>query len=361
MTDVPIANPVVSQDAKERVTDVLESGMLADGDMVRAFEAEFADYIGVEHAVATSSGTTALHAMLEASGIGDGDVVLTTPFSFIASANAVRHAGAEVAFADVREDTYNLDPAPVRDVLTERDDVTALLPVHLYGLPADMGQFKDIAREHDLTLVEDAAQAHGGMFQGRMVGSLGDAAAFSFYPTKNMTTGEGGMIVTDDDDIASLAEKLVNHGRDGPYEHSTVGYNYRMTNVNAAIGRSQLERLPGWLDRRRANATRLTAGLIEIEDIHTPCVPSGRTHAYHQYTIRTEQRERVKTHLDRAGIGYGTYYPKPIPKQRPYREHNSHPVSERLSENVLSLPVHPTVDDTDVQCIVTAIREAMVT
>jgi len=350
MTEIPIADPQVSEAAKEAVCDVLESGMLADGEVVREFEDEFAEYVGVDHAVATSSGTTALHAMLEAAGIGEGDVVLTTPFSFISSANAIKHAGSEVAFADVRRDTFNLDPDAVRDVLAERDDVTALMPVHLYGLPADMDAFRSIAREYDLQLFEDAAQAHGAEYDGGMVGSLGDAGAFSFYPTKNMTTGEGGMITTDDDEIAERVRRLVDHGRSGRYEHVEVGYNYRMTNMQAAIGREQLERLPEWIRIRRRNAEVLTETL-STTDVLTPLTPDDLTHAYHQYTVRTDDRQSVTDRLSNNGIGYGIYYPVTIPEQPAYNHPGKYEQAQSLSQSVLSLPVHPGVTESDSQTI----------
>ncbi|WP_436911318.1 DegT/DnrJ/EryC1/StrS family aminotransferase [Halosimplex marinum] len=359
MSDIPIANPVVSERAKSAVADVLDSGMLADGEEVRAFEREFASYVGTDHAVATSSGTTALHAMLEAAGVGEGDVVLTTPFSFIASANAVRHAGAEVAFADVRRETFNLDPAAVREVLARRDDVTALLPVHLYGLPADVEAFRSIAAEHDLLLLEDAAQAHGATYGGDRAGSLGDAAAFSFYPTKNMTTAEGGIVTTDDPEIAERARRLVDHGRTGSYEHAEVGYNYRMTNVHAAIGRDQLERLPGWVEQRRANADRLSAALADVDGVAVPTVPDGRTHSFHQYTVRTDRRSTLQEALDAAGIGYGVYYPRPIPDQPAYDGDGDWPIARELSETALSLPVHPQVSGADVDRIAEEVATAL--
>ncbi|RXK47437.1 DegT/DnrJ/EryC1/StrS family aminotransferase [Halorientalis pallida] len=357
---IPIANPQVSEAAKEAVCDVLDSGMLADGEVVREFESAFADYVGVEHAVATSSGTTALHAMFEAAGVGEDDVVLTTPFSFISTANAVKHAGAEVTFTDVRLDTCNLDPTAVRETLAERDDVTALMPVHLYGLPADMEEFREIAREHDLLLFEDAAQAHGASYNGEMVGSIGDAGAFSFYPTKNMTTGEGGMITTDDEALAERARRLIDHGRVSGYEHAEIGYNFRMTNIQAAIGRDQIDRLPDWIDRRRENAARLTGELAGIDDVETPTIPADRTHAFHQYTIRTEHRERIQAALDAASIGYAVYYPVPIPAQPAYDQLGEYPVASDLSERVLSLPVHPQVTAEDVDAIAGAVQRAEV-
>lgn len=359
---IPIANPVISEDAKAAVREVLDSGMLADGEVVRAFESEFADYVGVEHAVATANGTAALHTMLEAAGIGDGDVVVTTPFSFVASANAIRLAGAEPAFADIDPATYNLDPDAVRSVVKERRDVTAIMPVHLYGLPAEMDAFQGLAEEHGLMLFEDAAQAHGGTYRGEPVGSIGDAGAFSFYPTKNMTTAEGGMITTDDDDLADRARKLVNHGRVDKYEHEFVGYNYRLTNVGAAIGREQLRRLPDWVECRRKNAAALTDALDERPGVVTPTVPDNRAHAFHQYTIAIEDRTQAKAVLDDHGIGYGVYYPNTIPDQPAYQDLPDDPEipNAKLAANrVLSIPVHPNVAEDDVTAIARAIEDAV--
>lgn len=352
---IPIANPVISESAREAVTDVLKSGAIADGEEVRAFEREFADYIGVDHAVATSSGTTALHAMLEAAGIGTGDAVVTTPFSFISSANAVLHADGTPLFGDINIETYNLDPETVRERVKERDDIAAIMPVHLYGLPAAMEEFRSIAETHDLLLFEDAAQAHGATVQGERVGKIGDAAAFSFYPTKNMTTGEGGIITTDDADLAERARRLIDHGRTGGYRHSEVGYNYRMTNIQAAIGRDQLERLPGWVRERQANAKILTDRLDRVENVQTPSVPEQCDHAYHQYTIRVPDRDHVIDVLKHRGVGYGIYYPMSIPEQPAYDRTVECPTTDKASKVVLSLPVHPSVSPDDIDAIVEAV------
>ena len=354
---VPIAAPEVSAAAKEAVVEVLDSGMIADGEHVRQFESAFADYVGTEHAVATSSGTTALHAMLEAAGIGADDVVITSPFSFISSANAIKHAGAEPVFADVDPETFNLDPMAARDVLEQREDITAIMPVHLYGLPADMDAFRELAAEFGLQLFEDAAQAHGAKSSDYKTGSLGDAAAFSFYPTKNMTTGEGGMITTDDTEIAERARQVINHGRSGAYEHEFIGYNYRMTNMQAVIGEDQLDRLPRWIEQRRKNAAQLTRQLKTVSDIRTPSVPSDRTHAFHQYTIVTEDRATVQSSLEASNVGYGVYYPKTIPDQPAYGRKSDIPIARRLTDTVLSLPVHPQVTDDDINEVVRAIRD----
>jgi dTDP-4-amino-4,6-dideoxygalactose transaminase len=293
--------------------------------------------------------------MLEAAGIGEGDVVVTSPFSFISSANAIKHAGAEPVFADVDAETFNLNPKSTRELIVERDDITAIMPVHLYGLAAEMDAFRELASEFGLKLFEDAAQAHGGTYDGEMLGSLGDAAAFSFYPTKNMTTGEGGMITTDDDEIAKRARQVINHGRSGSYEHEFVGYNFRMTNIQAVIGYDQLERLPEWVSNRRENARRLTEVLRTVEGIKPPVVPDNLMHAFHQYTVRTKHRDQLQGKLDDAEIGHGVYYPKLIPDQPAYGRSASYPVAESLSNRVLSLPVHPKIDSNDIDLIIDAI------
>ncbi len=358
---IPIADPELGAREKERVEQVIDSGQLADGPEVRAFEAEFAEFCGTAHGVATTNGTTALHTACEALGLGPGDTVVTTPFSMVASANAIRLAGADVAFADIDPQTYNIDPHAVEEVVRERD-VDALMPVHLYGLPAAMDHLRDIADEHDLLLIEDAAQAHGAEFDGERVGTLGDAACFSFYPSKNMTTGEGGMVVTNDEAVADRAASFANHGRnpDGPaYEHRGVGQNYRMTSVLAAIGRVQLDRLPEYNETRRANATRLTEELPD--GLTTPVEPSNRKHVYHQYTVRSEDRDALAETLDAADIGSGIYYPIPIHEQPAYSGvERSLPVAERASEEVLSLPVHPNLSPSDLTDIVNAIAAEVV-
>jgi perosamine synthetase len=352
---IPIANPDIGDEEHSRVSDVLDSGMLADGPVVREFEDEFAQYCGVDHGVATSNGTTALHAAFEALGLGDGDRVLTSPFSFIASANSIRLSGAEPVFADIDPGTYNLDPDAVEATIREYDgDVDAILPVHLYGLPANMPRLAEVADEYDCWLVEDAAQAHGARIDGERVGSFGDAACFSFYPTKNMTTGEGGMVVTDDEAIADRTAQFVNHGRTGggAYAHAEVGHNFRMTSIAAAIGRAQLEKLDDYIEMRRANAARLTEGLGQ-SSVQTPDEPDEYTHVYHQYTIRTANRDELQKTLQERNIGYGVYYPTPIHEQPAYDEMNvSAPHAERATKEVLSLPVHPMLNEDDIDRII---------
>ncbi|WP_101298255.1 DegT/DnrJ/EryC1/StrS family aminotransferase [Halegenticoccus soli] len=358
---IPIADPDIGDAELKGVVDVLESGMLADGDVVREFEDRFAEYCGTEYAVATSNGTTALHAALVAAGIGEGDTVVTTPFSFVATANTIHFAGATPLFADVDPATYNLDPRSVEEVARERGgDVDAILPVHLYGLPAEMDRLREIADEYDATLVEDAAQAHGAEYRGRRAGSLGDAACFSFYPTKNMTTGEGGIITTDDEEIARAAASFVNHGRgpDGGYAHVDHGHNFRMTNLAAAIGLGQLDRLDEFVEARRANAAALTDRLDETPAI-APVEPDDRRHAYHQYTVRCGNRDAVRDALGERGVGSAVYYPTPIHRLEAFEwyEGPAAPVGDAVAEQVLSLPVHPKLSKGDLETIGDAVSE----
>ncbi len=319
---ITIAQPLLDETEITRVGDVIRSGTIADGPEVRKFEREFAAYCDTAHGIATSNGTTALHAALSSLGIGVGDRVLTTPFSFIATANAIKHVGAEPVFADIDPTTYNLDPDSARDVATETQ-VDAIIVVHLYGLPAEMDAFVELADDLEVPLIEDAAQAHGARYDGQPVGTFGDAACFSFYPTKNMTTGEGGIVLTDQPRLAERVRQFINHGREqtGTYEHSTVGYNFRMTSLAAAIGRVQLERLPGFVDRRRENATRLSAGLSDT-DLVLPVESPPAKHAFHQYTVRVRSHDRtaLADHLADHDIGSGVYYPTCIHDQPAYDE-----------------------------------------
>lgn len=355
---ISIANPDIGEAEANRVTDVLESGMLADGPVVREFESQFAQYCETAHAVATSNGTTALHAAIEALGLGEGDRVITTPFSFIASSNAIRLAGAEPVFADIDPHSYTLDPEAVRAAIEAEDgDVDAILTVHLYGLPSDMGALREIADEYDLWLIEDAAQAHGASVDGEPVGSIGDVGCFSFYPTKNMTTGEGGMIVTDTDAVAERAKRYVNHGRTSGYEHAEVGHNFRMTSIAGALGLAQLEKLPAYTEQRRENAALLNEGLIGTS-VTVPVEPEGRKHVYHQYTIRTDERDALQEHLDAHDIGYGVYYPTCIHNQQAYSAvTKTAPNAEQAAREVLSLPVHPKVSAEDIETIVEVIED----
>ena len=357
---IHIAEPDIGSRERERVDAVLESGMLAAGAEVDAFEREFAHVAGTDHAIATSNGTTALHAALIGLGIGPGDRVLTTPFSFVASANAARLCGAAPLFADVDPATFTLDPHAVERTLRREVEVDALLVVHLYGLPAKLDHLVELAAEYDLALIEDAAQAHGATFRGEPVGSFGDVGCFSSYPTKNVTTGEGGMITTDREDVARRAARFVNHGRPidgtGAYEHLDVGHNFRLTNIAAAIGRVQLEKLERYVETRRANAAFLDAALAS-HPVEPPIEPAYAGHVYHQYTVRADDRDGLASHLDANGVDTGVYYPTPIHRLPAYDgDAFDLPVAEAAADEVLSLPVHPGLSETDLTTIETAIQ-----
>ena len=355
---VDIADPEIGDAEHRAVERVLDSGQLAAGDEVDAFEREFASFCDSRDAVATSNGTTALHAALSALDLPVGTQVVTTPFTFIATANAIRFAGYQPVFADIDPETFALDPDRVEQAIEEHEDVSAIVPVHLYGLPADMPALREVADAHDCYLVEDAAQAHGALNGDDPVGTYGDAATYSFYPTKNMTCGEGGMVTTDDHELADRIRSFIDHGRTtgGSYEHARVGHNFRLTDLGAAIGRAQLERLPDYNAARRENA-RLYDEALADTPLVTPTEPDDRRHVYHQYTIRTDRRDQLREHLADNDVGTGVYYPTPIHHQPPYDYvDRDYPVAERLSAEVLSLPVHPKVDASDVETVVEAIE-----
>lgn len=358
---IPIARPVISENEKRRVLAVLDSGMLVAGAQVRAFEAAFAAYLGVEHAVATSSGTTALQVALEALRIGPGDRVVTTPFTFVATSNAILHAGAVPVFVDVDPVTYSLDPGAVEQAA--RDGARALLCVHLYGLPCDLGPLLEIRKRHGILLIEDCAQAHGAKYREQKVGTFGDAAIFSFYPSKNMTTGEGGMVVTGDAETAHRARLLVNVGQNGSteYVYEAIGYNYRMTDIAAALGLGQLERLDDLNAARRAHARQLTEAFTGLPWLTPPAEPAGHLHVYNQYTIRASRgRDALARHLTAAGIGHRVYYPSLIPDAPAYVRlgfGGDYPVAAALTREVLSLPVHPALEDGDLVRIVEAVSD----
>ncbi|HEV8252239.1 MAG TPA: DegT/DnrJ/EryC1/StrS family aminotransferase, partial [Candidatus Limnocylindria bacterium] len=314
----------------------------------------FADFIGVQHAVATSSGTTALHLALLASEVGPGDEVITVPFTFFASASAVLFTGARPVFVDVDESSFNIDVAQIEAAITPA--TRAILPVSLYGQPADLPAIAEIAERRGLALVEDAAQSHGAAVGDRRSGSWG-AGCFSFYPTKNMTTGEGGMVTTSDPAVADRARLLREHGMRVRYQHEMVGYNFRMTDVHASIGLGQLPKLPVYNARRRAIAARYDR---ELQGVITPRVQPGMTHVYHQYTLRVNRRDEFVERLKERGVGTGVYYPIPVHRQKPFLAlgyaDQRFPVSERLAEEVLSIPVHPSLTDDEVEAVIAAVN-----
>lgn len=348
---IPLAKPLIGDEERAAVDRVMRSGMIAQGPEVTAFEEEFSTLVAGRHCIAVNSGTTALHLGMEAAGIGAGDEVIVPSFSFAATANSVRLTGAEPVFVDIEPGSFCLDPAAAAAAVTER--TVAVMPVHLYGHPAAMNEILSLANRNGLLVVEDAAQAHGAALDGRPVGAFGRVAAFSFYPTKNMTTGEGGMVVTDDAGVARKVRLLRNQGMERRYHNEIVGYNARMTDIAAAIGRVQLGRLPGWNKARQANATALDR---QLETVQVPPVAKGATHVYHQYTVRSDRRNDLLQQLEERRVGAGVYYPVPIHRLPSFDLHLDLPETERAAGEVVSLPVGPHLTDADLRGVAEAVN-----
>ncbi|WP_273116580.1 DegT/DnrJ/EryC1/StrS family aminotransferase [Actinomyces dentalis] len=366
---IPAARPLIGAEERAAVDAVLAGGMVVQGPQVAAFEEEFsARVVGGAHCVAVNSGTSAQHLAALASGAGaDREAEVIVPsFTFAATANSVAITGARPVFADIDPVTFTLDPASVEAAVTER--TIAIEVVHLYGLPADMPKILDIARRHGLAVWEDCAQAHAAAIGDEPVGAFGAWGSFSFYPTKNMTSLEGGMVSTADAELARRVRLLRNQGMERQYANEVVGLNNRMTDVAAAVGRVQLTRLAGWTAARRANAAALDAGLADAPGVVTPHVPPGYTHVYHQYTIRLEgasaaERDEVARVLrEQWRIGTGVYYPIPnhrLPSLAPYAPGVDLPGTERAARECLSLPVHPSLSEADLERIVRAVGAAV--
>lgn len=347
---IPISAPFIGEEEKKAVLAVLESGMLVQGPRVAELEARFARLCGTRHAVATSSGTTALYLALLANGVGPGDEVITSPFTFVASVNAILYTGARPIFADIDEATFNIGPEQIEAAFTPR--TKAIMPVHLYGLMADMDPIVAIAERHGLAVVEDAAQAVGATYRDRSAGSFG-TGCFSLYATKNAMAGEGGIVTTDDDTVADRVRLLRSHGMRQRYQYETLGYNFRLSDLHAAIGVAQMDRVAEFTEARERNAAYLSQ---TITSVRTPSSPSGRRHVWHQYTIRVSHMDRDEAvrRLTEAGVGTGIFYPAPVtafPHVRAVTGGADVPVAERIAREVISLPVHPRLRDEDLQRI----------
>ena len=351
---VPAAKVLIGDEERAAVDRVLRSGMIAQGPEVAAFEQEFAaEIVGGRTCVAVNSGTSGQHLGLLAAGVGPGQEVIVPSFTFAATANSVALTGATPVFADIDPATFNLDADAVAAAVTDR--TVGIMPVHLYGQPADMTRLGEVARRHDLQVFEDAAQAHAATWQGRPVGTFGTFAMFSLYPTKNMTSGEGGMVSCATDELARMVKLLRNQGMERRYENEVVGFNCRMTDVHAAIGRVQLSRLAGWTKQRQENAAFLDANLSGVV---VPPVAAGATHVYHQYTIRVpEDRDGFAAALqEQYGIGSGVYYPIPNHRLPSFGLTLDLPETERAAREVLSLPVHPSLSQDDLERVVEAVN-----
>ncbi|KXA91430.1 aminotransferase DegT [candidate division MSBL1 archaeon SCGC-AAA259A05] len=360
---IPIANVELSDDEIEAAVGVLESGYLRQGPKTEEFEKKFADKVGADHAVAVSSGTAALH-MAYLALLDEGGDVLVPSFSHISTASMVAFSGGRPVFCDLDPRTFTLDPESAEERITE--DTTTIVPVHLFGNAADVDALRDLAEDRDLTVIWDAAQAHGTEYRGRDVGSFDDAVCYSFYPTKNMTTGEGGMITTNDGELAEELRLLREHGQTEKYYHPKLGLNYRMTDVEAAVGIKQLEKLDDFVDRRRENADYLMEKLSEVDGVIPPRVEEGAKHSYHQYTILLDPEELECTRdefiedLDDRGIGAAVHYPRPLHKQPIFQDLYGDvtlPVSEDIAERILSLPVYPSLEKGDLEKVVDAVAE----
>ena len=347
---IPISKPEIGKEEIAAVTRVLESGMLAQGEVVEEFEDKFAAYIGTDYAIATNSGTSALHTALAAQGIKEGDEVITTAFSFFATASCVLMQNATPVFVDIDPKTYNIDPALIEAKISDR--TKAIIPVHLYGQPCEMREIRDIAKANNLAVIEDAAQAHGAEYKAKKVGAIGDIGVFSFYSTKNIITGEGGMITTDNEEIAERARLIRNHGQSRSYFHDCLGYNYRMTNIAAAIGLVQLNKIDTLSLRRMSNARYYSEQL----NVKKPFVSPNVKHVFHQYTIRVKDRDKFQAHLERNGVGYGIYYPVPLPSQPLFDSNEFFEVAELASKEVISIPVNPSLKRVDVEKVVKVVN-----
>jgi perosamine synthetase len=363
---IPISVVDLGPEVEAGVLEVLRSGVIAQGPRVAEFERRFADLTGVAHAVAVNNGTTALVAALEVLDLQPGDEVLTSPFTFVATLNAILESGARVRFADIRTDDFCLDADSVQAQVGERTKV--LMPVHLYGQPADMTTLGPIADAAGAMLVEDAAQAHGARIDGRGAGSFG-LGCFSFYATKNITTGEGGMVTTDDDRLADRLRVLRNQGMRARYEYEVAGHNYRMTDLQAALALPQLDRYAEQVARRSANAATLNAALAGVVGLVTPHQLPGREHVWHQYTVllpadRASDRQQIVAALNDRGVAAGVYYPRLVHDYACYRDHpdvvvEPTPVADDVARRCLSLPVHARLTDTDVDTVASSLLEVL--
>jgi dTDP-4-amino-4,6-dideoxygalactose transaminase len=357
MNRIPISKPNITDAEKAAVMEVMESGFLAQGPRTALFEEKFASLCNVKYAIAVSNGTCALQIALLANDIGPGDEVITTPFTFMATANAIIFTGAKPVFVDIEPETFNIDPDLIEAAITPK--TKAILPVHLYGHMCDMDRIQAIADHYNLKIIEDACQSVKAYHKGKYAGSYG-TGTFSFYATKNLMTGEGGMITTDNDEVAEKCRLIRSHGMKQRYYHDIVGYNFRMMDLQAAIGLAQLDRLEAMMVRRRFNAQYLNQ---HIETVTTPIVKKGCEHVWHQYTVKVNggrNRDDVVKSLNEAGIDVGIYYPVPVHKQKSMQgfiDKVTMPVSEKMAMQVLSLPVHPLLSDEDLDRIVTEVNK----
>jgi perosamine synthetase len=367
---IRINQPSIGKEEIDAAVEVLKSGILTEksgmGPKVLEFEKDFARYVGAKHAVALNTGTAALHSAVLVAGVKPGDEVIIPSFTFHATAEVVLMTGAEPVFADIDPDTYTITAETVEAVMTRNTKV--IMPVHLYGLPADLDPLKKLARERGLTLIEDAAQAHGAEYDGSKIGSIGDMTCFSMYAGKNMTTGEGGMVTTNDDDYSEKLRMIRSHGEERPYWPTTVGNNYRMTELLAAVGIAQLRKLPSFLERRRKNAQFFGEKLGMLGKVVVPKEPERRRSAWYLYTLRLRganagKRNKVVEKLRSRNIEAAVYYESPLHLLPLYRERSTSrrplPETEKACRQVFSLPVHPRLTDSELEYIFDTLKRVL--
>ncbi|MCK4718954.1 MAG: DegT/DnrJ/EryC1/StrS family aminotransferase, partial [Thermoplasmata archaeon] len=355
---ITIAKPYIGEEEKKAVMEVLDSGMLAQGPRVKKLEEMFTEYTGAAGTVAASSGTSSLHLSLLALGVGPGDEVITTPFTFFASASSIAMCGGKPVFADIQRDSFNIDPKSIEENITPK--TKGIMPVHLYGQSADMDEIMKIAKEHDLFVLEDACQAHGAAYKGKKVGIIGDMGTFSLYPTKNMMAGEGGLITSNDEGLLEKVRLLRDHGSPVRYQHTVLGYNFRMTDICAAIAGVQLGRLEGFNKTRRENARLLNEQLEGVPGLTTPEIRQDRYHVFHQYGLVVEDdhplsRDALVDRLRENGVGARGAYPSPLYAQEVFRHvpfgGGDCTVCEEVLPRIIEVPIHPLVSPDDIKYI----------
>ncbi len=368
---IRINQPFLGKEEIDSAVEVLRTGVLTDksgmGPRVLEFERSFAKYVGSKHAVAVVNGTAALHSALLAADVRPGDEVIIPSFTFVGAVNAVVLAGATPVFADIDKDNYCMRPESVEECVTRK--TKAIIPTDLYGLPCDLKSVVDIAKSKDLTVIEDAAQAHGAQYDGKRVGSVSDMTCFSFYAAKNLTTGEGGMVTTNDDEYAQALRMIRSHGEQRPYWTVRLGHNYHMTEIAAAIGQAQLRKLPGFLEKRRKNAELATQKLEMTGKLLLPKEPDGRKHGWYVYTVRLRgvnaaKRNKIVDRLWNKNIEAAVYYSTPVHSTPFYRDSNLArkgrlPETEKASRQVFSLPVHPRLGEDDMDFVADTLRKAI--
>jgi dTDP-4-amino-4,6-dideoxygalactose transaminase len=350
--NILLAKPLIGRNEKRAVQRVLKSGNLAQGPVVAEFESSFSKFVGDRDCVAVNSGTSGLVTAVMSLGIGQGDEVIVPSFTFAASANSIALCGAKPIFIDIDRKTFNLDYKLLESLITPK--TKAIMAVHLYGLCANMKHILEVAKKHNLFVIEDAAQAHLSAIDGQTAGTFGDVAVFSFYPTKNMTSGEGGMVVYKDTSYSRNARLIRNQGMEKRYHNEIAGHNFRMSDIHAAIGVEQLKKVEEWTEKRESNAIYLNNAITEAE---TPHIPSGYRHVFHQYTIRVEKfRDSLADKLSADGIGNGIYYPVPVHRLPSFNESIALPETEMAAQEALSLPVHPSLTKSNLDRIARSVN-----